>query len=448
MIQFCQQQITPSFSNSKFYCVRASNPLFDLFSIRSSSPVETIDERAFFVDFLEAFDLVVAFSVFTHFDAAMASRYLVSLKNVIKATGHLFLTWFLDHPANPPGSRLLTGENFRDRDGNLGFAIFSPTAVADLAISSGLLVERISYGYWRGWPSDNLKGNHFQDIVILRRDGPFSQMKPVRRTPKGAAILSSHEPYHLWAQALSDDEWCEFLAGTPTQGYNPPPLPPEEFQRAWTGNMGVAAFREAMAFSRLLKSTLAAAGYSLTSNSRLLEIGVGWGRVYRVLLRETPHIVGIDPVPHCVDLCQSALPGGKFENSPLAPPYRFSNDEFDVVYLYSVFSHLNESLFFAVLREAARIVRKGGFVVFTTLGPSEDILRRCGFPDGWKDDASAGRFLYVPTGGGDECMPATAWGWVHLSEPYLRRIMPDFPLTMLAYEPDKLVQAFVALTKV
>jgi SAM-dependent methyltransferase len=445
MIQFCQQQFARSFPNTKFYCVRGSNPLFDLFSMKSSSPSEIIDEKAFFKDFHEAFDVVVAFSVFTHFDPVMASRYLVSLRNVIKARGHLFLTWFLDHPANPPDSRLLSSENFRDRDGNLGFAIFSPTAIADLAISAGLLIERISYGYWRGWPSDNLKGHHYQDIVILRRNGPFSS---VRKTPKQEAMPNSREPYHLWARAVSDDEWCEFLAGTSTRGYNPPPMPSEELQRAWTGNAGVDTFREAMAFGRLLKSTLAAAGYSLSANSRLLDIGVGWGRVYRILLRETPHITGIDPVPHCIDLCRSAFPGGTFEISPLAPPYRFSDDEFDVVYLYSVFSHLNESLFFAVLREATRVVRKGGFVVFTTLGPSEDTLRRFGFPESWKADANAGRFLYVPTGGGHESMPASVWGWVHLSEPYLRRIMPDFPLKMLAYEPDKLVQAFVALTKV
>jgi SAM-dependent methyltransferase len=225
-------------------------------------------------------------------------------------------------------------------------------------------------------------------------------------------------------------------------------MPSEEFQRAWTGDVGVDSLRDAMAFGRLLKATLAAAGYSLNPNSRLLEIGVGWGRLYRVLLRETPHIVGIDPVPHCIDLCQSTFPGGKFEISPSAPPYRFSDDEFDVVYLYSVFSHLSESLFFAVLREAARVVRKGGFVVFTTLGPSEETLRRIGFPDDWEADANAGRFLYVPTGGGHESMPPSVWGWAHLSEPYLRRIMPDFPLKMLAYEPEKLVQAFVALTKV
>jgi SAM-dependent methyltransferase len=255
------------------------------------------------------------------------------------------------------------------------------------------------------------------------------------------------DDYHRWAQALSDDEWCEFLAGTAMHGRSPPPLPPEEFQKAWVGNAGKDTFSEAMAFCRLLKSTLAAADFKLGPDSRLLDIGVGWGRVYRVLLRETPHIVGIDVVPECIELCRSALPGGQFEISPLAPPYRFSDGEFDVVYLYSVFSHVNEPLFLAMLREAARMVREGGLVVFTTLAPRDDFLPRDGFPETWRADAEAGRFLWRPTGGGHESMPPSVWGWALVSEPYLRRIISDFPLELVAFEPDRLIQAFVALKK-
>jgi ubiquinone/menaquinone biosynthesis C-methylase UbiE len=255
------------------------------------------------------------------------------------------------------------------------------------------------------------------------------------------------EPYHRWAVALSDDEWCEFLAGTPKHGRIPPPLPPEEFQRAWVGNAGVDTFREAMAFVRLLKSSLATCGCKLGPHSRLLDIGVGWGRIYRALLRETPNIIGIDVDPQCIDLCRSALPGGEFETSPLAPPFRFSNGAFDVTYLYSVFSHLNEPLFLAMLREAARVTTTGGFVVFTTLGPSDDLIRSKGFPDTWRADAEAGRFLYVPTGGAYEVLTPSVWGWVHLSAAYIRRIISDFPLKQVAYEPDRLVQAFVTLRK-
>jgi hypothetical protein len=155
--------------------------MFDPFSMRATSLVQTVDEGAFFSDFREAFHVVVAFSVFTHFDLTMASRYLGLLRGVIKSTGHLFLTWFVDHPVNPMGSRLSPGENFRDRDGGLVFTIFSPTTIAELAASAGLFIERVSYGNWRGWPPDALRGHHAQDIVILRRDGPFSECDSTRR---------------------------------------------------------------------------------------------------------------------------------------------------------------------------------------------------------------------------------------------------------------------------
>jgi len=265
-------------------------------------------------------------------------------------------------------------------------------------------------------------------------------------------MLDKDNVVHSWAQALTDEEWCQFLAGTPMCGRIPPPLPPEEFQRDWVGNAGIETFREAMAFCRLLKSTLASAGFDLGPRNRLLDIGVGWGRIYRVLLRETAQIVGIDSVPHCIELCRLALPNGEFEISPQSPPYRFADGEFDVVYLYSIFSHLNEGPFRALLQETARLVAKGGFVVFTTLKPSDDFMRRPpgnrnGFAKTWRADAEAGQFLYVPTGGAHESMPRSVWGWALVSEPYLRRIISDLPLKLIAYEPDRLVQAFVVLEK-
>jgi SAM-dependent methyltransferase len=259
-------------------------------------------------------------------------------------------------------------------------------------------------------------------------------------------VIRNDEPYHEWAQALSDDEWCEFLAGTPIGGRVPPPLPPEGFQTAWVGNAGKETFREAIAFCQLLKLSLTANGFRFGPESRLLDIGVGWGRIYRALLRETPHIVGIDPVPACIELCREALPTGHFEIAPGAPPYRFEDGEFDVAYLYSVFSHMNETLFVSMLREAARVVRESGFVVFTTLAPREEALPGS-FPGTWRDDTEAGRFVYVPTGGADESMPPTVWGWALVSEPYLQRIISNFPLHLVAYDPDRLVQTFVLLKK-
>ncbi len=166
-IKFCQEQFGQFFANATFHWVMAENPHYDTYAAISTDTMP-VDEGQFFLEYHETFDLVVAFSVFTHFDPTMALHYLKCLRDTTKPGGHLFLTWFLSHPNNPEESRLDPEEDFRDRDGNLGFALFSLAAVLELASSSGLVVERISYGVWRG-SQPVLKGRHHQDIVILKR---------------------------------------------------------------------------------------------------------------------------------------------------------------------------------------------------------------------------------------------------------------------------------------
>lgn len=175
-IQFCREQFAHVFANATFYCLQASNPLYanPLYApyvTATAEATQTIDEELFFLKYRDAFDLIVAGSVFTHFDPAMAAHYLKSLRDVTKPSGHLFLTWFLDHPNNPAESRLGPEENFQDRSGNLLYAIFSLAAMEQLSSSAGLLIERISYGYWRDWPVNvhGLKAQYGQDVVILRR---------------------------------------------------------------------------------------------------------------------------------------------------------------------------------------------------------------------------------------------------------------------------------------
>jgi len=172
-IQFCREQFANSFQNATFYCVQSRNIQYETLINATTDATPTIDEETFFLKHREVFDVIVALSVFTHFDPSMAAHFFENLRDVTKRGGHLFLTWFLDHPGNPAQflelpAQLNAGENFSDPAGTLLFALFSPALVAELAASVGLLIERISYGTWRGWPG-TLKGQHYQDIVILRR---------------------------------------------------------------------------------------------------------------------------------------------------------------------------------------------------------------------------------------------------------------------------------------
>lgn len=170
-IQFCQEQFAHRFPNASFHCLNASNVLYDNLGNATASTLPVLDEEQFFQEHREAFDVVVAFSVFTHFNPAMVGRYLNLLRGVTKRSGHIVLTWFLDHPRHQ-AIRLSHGEHFRDLKGDLGMALFSPGAVTEFfAASAGLMVERICYGMWPEVPYSTpyLKGDHWQDVVILRR---------------------------------------------------------------------------------------------------------------------------------------------------------------------------------------------------------------------------------------------------------------------------------------
>jgi SAM-dependent methyltransferase len=174
-IRFCREQFAKNFPHAKFYCLMASNPYYNHFIMGDDDANVTISQHEFSDKYESRFDAIIALSVFPHFTPAMAERYLKFLRELTKPSGHLFLTWYLNHPDNPcqfagMEARLNGNDNFSEPGGNLAFALFSVEAVASLAAGAGLLVERVSYGRWRGggWSAASLRGQHSQDIVILR----------------------------------------------------------------------------------------------------------------------------------------------------------------------------------------------------------------------------------------------------------------------------------------
>ena len=220
------------------------------------------------------------------------------------------------------------------------------------------------------------------------------------------------------ALALTDDEWVEFLAGERLlDGHTAPPLPPPDVQRAFVGSSGLDAMHEAGLFYSHVLRALRARDVPADAIGRVLDFGSGWGRIYRLFLRncDDGNLVGVDLDPACVALCATAMPYGTFAVCEPLPPLELREASFDVVTAYSVFSHLAEAPFRAWLVEFARVLRVGGTVFFTTLkeahiaawdaGRSEvahgAALASVGFNAvEWKARAEAGELLFVPTGGG------------------------------------------------
>ena len=184
------------------------------------------------------------------------------------------------------------------------------------------------------------------------------------------------------------------------------------------------ALTEAFAVYQLVKRQVAAHLHGPLA--RILDFGCGWGRIIRFFLRdvEPTNLWGIDCFPQMIELCQATNAWSRFALVQPFPPTTFEPDTFDLVYAYSVFSHLSEDAHLAWLGEFERILRPGGLLVATTR--ARDFILMCAalranqderfwvkgpassFMDtpGSLERYDRGEFLYEPVGGGDVLAPS------------------------------------------
>jgi len=124
-------------------------------------------------------------------------------------------------------------------------------------------------------------------------------------------------------------------------------------------------------------------GRPMTQMARVLDWGVGCGRIARHVLRLCPQVEfhGIDIDADNVAWCAAHLPGGHFGVGPLMPPLPFPDNYFDLVYANSVFTHLTEEAQNRWLPELARILRPDGVAFATIHGETSVAYQR--FPLDW-----------------------------------------------------------------
>ncbi len=281
------------------------------------------------------------------------------------------------------------------------------------------------------------------------------------------ATLSPDTHWPATPPALGEQEWIELLLGTRNvAGIPAPPLPDAAIQAKFVGSCGPEAFVEATTFCAKLSSAARKYGGALRADTRILDFGVGWGRLYRVLLNHVDpgSLVGVDIDQMCIDLCAAAMPYGTFARNDVGPPLAFPEGRFDIVYAYSVFSHLAPQVAGAWFADFRRVLRPGGLLLFTTLkaahldvwrrqaGEAESnyaaCLRGADFDyDAWRERAARGEPLYLPIGGGD-CRDASFYGETIIAKPAVRALARASGLNMRVFEDGgDLPQSFVVLQR-
>jgi SAM-dependent methyltransferase len=134
------------------------------------------------------------------------------------------------------------------------------------------------------------------------------------------------------------------------------------YDREWffkTGTEGAATVRD------LLKKN----GISMETIGSLLDFGCGCGRVLRHW-NSLPgtQVFGSDYNPELLEWCQKNLPFATCKTNQLKPPLDFSDNSLDLIYAFSVFTHLTETLQDSWIEELHRVLSSEGLLIVTTHG--------------------------------------------------------------------------------
>jgi SAM-dependent methyltransferase len=147
-------------------------------------------------------------------------------------------------------------------------------------------------------------------------------------------------------------------------------MPDASVQLEYTGTAGDRIMKEAWNVYRLVRDSHDR--YSqrgpLGRNTDIVDFGCGWGRIIRFFLKDIDpaHLRGIDCDGEVVDICRRTNRWCSFfEVAPL-PPSPLDTASVDIVYAYSVYSHLSEEAHDRWLDEFHRLLRPGGLLVVTT----------------------------------------------------------------------------------
>ncbi len=162
------------------------------------------------------------------------------------------------------------------------------------------------------------------------------------------------------------------------------PFPPSRLINLVIGTTEISWYQlggmyNAKAFTNLLCRN----GIAPEKLETMLDFGCGCGRILRwwVGLKDSCEIWGCDYNAELVAWCQKRLGFfAQFKVNRADPPIDFSDGYFELVYAYSVLTHLSLEQQRPWLVELTRVTKPGGWLVITTHG------RRCALTHGVSPD--------------------------------------------------------------
>ena len=177
-------------------------------------------------------------------------------------------------------------------------------------------------------------------------------------------------------RTLTLDEFGELLLTLPNEEFPHlssilPSATPDEVQVEWTGSCGVTLLRQSVSFLNFVAAAYTEFSGRPLRNVNVLDFGCGWGRLLRLLaFYNNPEFnFGCDAWPVSLDHARQshvdrvtaglALSEATPQNLPYPPA------TFDLVYAFSIFTHLSEATAVACMNAIRKAIKPDGLAIIT-----------------------------------------------------------------------------------
>lgn len=186
------------------------------------------------------------------------------------------------------------------------------------------------------------------------------------------AVSHDRNEFFTALRGLSIDVVADIMLSVPDEYQEIKQLIPsmasDEIQRNWNGSSGYSLLLDSCAYMRTLESGINRFSGKSMDNKKILDFGCGWGRLIRLLYKFTApeNIYGCDPWQTSLDICQENNVAANFGLSDYLPKdLPFPGDKFDIIYAYSVFTHLSERAAMAAVTACRKHLKDEGIMAIT-----------------------------------------------------------------------------------
>lgn len=144
-----------------------------------------------------------------------------------------------------------------------------------------------------------------------------------------------------------------------------PKMASEDTQREWTGYVGVPLLNQSISFMRAISSTYSSLCSQDMLDAKILDYGSGYGRFLRLAMFYSNNVWGIDPWDRSIEECNSCGLTKNLRLSEYLPQSLPVDTNFNLIFAFSVFTHLSARATEANLKAMRKHISKEGLACIT-----------------------------------------------------------------------------------